>query len=467
MRDIDLKSLGVGLDGIKAALARERRPGVRRRLVAVGKILAGRSINEAARAAKATPGSVDRWLGQVRRSGFQSLLSDGRHGHAKQSMKPNQVNETRRQIATALAGPLKPQVRARLIAIDTALSGRPIDEVAASARVLPNAVKSWLRAVTYHSIAPTLARWEGRGKPRPRLLDADPVALRELAARERNPRIRKRMLAIVCVAEGMSPLDAAVSVGLQHDTVLRSMKRFRGEGVAAFQDRKIAGRPHKLNPAQLEEVGRALPERPKMSCGELRDLLWACFRVRYSLGRLRHLLKEKLGVQWKPARSHAGPVSLEARRTLAGRPKTAQKRRAATDTKNSRGRPRKLNTAQLEELRDYVLKRPETSFWRLHRLVWNCFHVRHSHASLKRLLKSEFGIVWTGSSQKLGEGLNLADLQEALADATDWRMKRRLKALIDLAMGRDADTVARANRVHLETLRNWAKGYRALHQGVT
>lgn len=214
MRGIDLKSFGVSQGEVKAALARERRPGVRRRLVAIRRILAGSSIKQAAHAARATPGSVDRWLGQIQQSGFQSLLVDGRHGHAKRRMKPGQVKETRQQIATALAGPLKPQVRARLIAIDTVLSSRSIDEAAAAARVLPNTVKDWLRVVTGDGIMPTLARWESQGQARPRLLDADPAVLRELAAKERNPRIRKRMLALALVADGRSPHDAGMSSGL-------------------------------------------------------------------------------------------------------------------------------------------------------------------------------------------------------------------------------------------------------------
>ncbi len=93
-------------------------------------------------------------------------------------------------------------------------------------------------------------------------------------------------------------------------------------------------------------------------------------------------------------------------------------------------------------------------------LVWARFQVRYSHASLKRLLKSEFGIVWTGSSKKLEVGLNLAELQVAVASAIDWRMKDRLKALTELAKGDEAETVAYSNGVHPETLRKWAKRYR-------
>jgi transposase len=434
MRHSDLISLGVSQDEVEAALAREHRSWVRKRLVAIGKILAGRSINQAAQAAKASGGSVERWIGQIQQSGFQSLLGDGRHGRPKRWMKPSKIAQTRRQIATALSGPLKPEVRARLIAVDTVLSGRRIEEAAASASVFPGTVRSWLRVVTYDGIAATLARWEGRGNLRPRQLDADPVALRELAGKEMNWRIRKRMLALACVAEGMGLLDAAVSAGLSHMTVIKSMKRFREEGVAAFQDPKSAGRPPKLTSTDLEEVGKAVSARPELSYGDLCDLIWTRFRVRYSRGRLRRLLKAELGIEWKPARCNAA-------------------------ARNPRGEPRKLSKPELEELRDYVLKRPETSFWRLHRLVWNRFRVRRSHASLKRLLKTEFGIEWTGGSTKLGQGLNLAELQGALADTTDWRMKKRLRALIDLVNGHDADTVARANSVNLETLRKWAKRY--------
>jgi hypothetical protein len=106
-------------------------------------------------------------------------------------------------------------------------------------------VKDWLRVVTYNGFALTLIKWQGQSQPRSRQLDADPVALRELAAREKNPRIRKRMLALACVAEGMTPYAASVRTGLSHNAIAARMRRFRTEGFAAFQDRKIVGRPKK------------------------------------------------------------------------------------------------------------------------------------------------------------------------------------------------------------------------------
>ena len=157
----------------------------------------------------------------------------------------------RREIAAALQARLKPKVQSRLIAVHMLLSGQPIDDAAASARVRPNAVKGWLRVLARDGIVPTLARWEGQGQARPRKLDADAVALRELAAKEKNPRIRKRMLALACVAEGMSTYDAAARTGLDHWSITKRIKRFQKEGFAAFQDKKIAGRPRKLSARNL------------------------------------------------------------------------------------------------------------------------------------------------------------------------------------------------------------------------
>src|SRR5262245_23350539 len=80
------------------------------------------------------------------------------------------------------------------------LAGEPPEEVSASVIVQPRTVKAWLRAVTRDGFVPMLAKWEARREPRPRQLDADPVAFREPGAKEKNPRIRKRVLALAYVA---------------------------------------------------------------------------------------------------------------------------------------------------------------------------------------------------------------------------------------------------------------------------
>jgi transposase len=211
-------------------------------------------------------------------------------------MTPAQVKEARRQIATALMQPLKPQVRARLVAVDLVLSGKPMAEVAASAQVLPNAVRTWLRVISRSGVDASVARWQVDRRLRPGKLDVEPATLHELAAKEINPRVRKRIRALACVAEGMSSYDAEVKTGLNHWAIIKRVGRFREEGVAAFQDKKIAGRPRKLSTAQFQELPLDVLARPGMGLQQLRDLIWARFRVRYSLTNLRRLLKKEFAM---------------------------------------------------------------------------------------------------------------------------------------------------------------------------
>jgi transposase len=83
----------------------------------------------------------------------------------------------------------------------------------------------------------------------------------------------------------------------------------------------------------------------------------------------------------------------------AAEPGTGQEQdaRAAPplNARKSRGRPRKLIAAQLDELRDHVLRSPPMSYRQLGDLVQALFHVHYSHASLKRLLKEQLGVVCT------------------------------------------------------------------------
>ena len=307
---IDLNALPIRRDEVAAALANEKRRRVRKRLLVIDAILDGKSIEEAAQAANATRAMVERCLKRVHQSGLQSLFCDRRCRPFKWRMTAHRVEATRRAIAAALARPLGANVRLRLLAVEMVLSGRPIDEVARTVHVLPGAVRTWLRDVSRDGFAPTLARWEGQGKPRPRQLNADPVALRELAAKEMNPRVRRRMLALACVAEGMSPLDAAVSAGLNHGTVLKSMKRFREEGISAFGDKKHSARARKLSLLQIQQIQAELLRNPNMGDRELPAFLLERFGVRYTFAGLRALLNREFGIVWRDGRFTQAPKTM-------------------------------------------------------------------------------------------------------------------------------------------------------------
>jgi transposase len=66
--------------------------------------------------------------------------------------------------------------------------------------------------------------------------------------------------------------------------------------LAARLDRKIGGRPTKLNAAQLQELRSEVLGRPDMSYWQLRDLVWARFRLQYSVSNLRRLLRTELQI---------------------------------------------------------------------------------------------------------------------------------------------------------------------------
>lgn len=235
---------------IGAALAGEQRARVRKRLIAVQAALSGETLSAAASAAGAYPSSVDRWLLRMRQSGCAALLQDGSVGRPRQrEMTVEDVKLAREEMKSALKRRLKWRLRLRLIAIDMVLSGRSTEEAAATAHVRPGTVRGWLAMLRHKGIVEMIGESEGRF--RPRKLEADGATLRTLAANERNPRIRKRMLALAYVADGMGVEDAAVKVGLNRSTVDERIKRFQKEGLAGLQDKARAGRPSKLTRPQL------------------------------------------------------------------------------------------------------------------------------------------------------------------------------------------------------------------------
>jgi transposase len=297
MSRIDLNSLGVSLNEVEAALELERRPEVRKRLLALKHVLAGKTIHAAKRAAGVTWESVRRWVVQVQQGGLDAILADAHSGLAKRKLPPAHLEALQQDIDRAIEQPLKPHVRSRLVAIRAVLSGRASKEAAATAQVNPTTVGRWLDTVRRSGLAAALERWERRPPEGRFTLEADPAMLRTLAAQEKNARIRKGILALAEVADGKSALTAAMNTGTSHSTLLTRVKRFQEEGLAACHDRQPSGRPKKLTQAQLEELRLAVLGRPEMSYDQLRDFIHARFGARYSFPGLQLLLKREFGIE--------------------------------------------------------------------------------------------------------------------------------------------------------------------------
>jgi transposase len=130
----------------------------------------------------------------------------------------------------------------------------------------------------------------------PYKLVADPGVLRDMAGGEKNPRIRKHMLALAIMAEGHSAATASVRTNVDHSAILRRARRIQEEGMAALRDRAPIGRPRKVTQTELEELHRVVLDRPGMTYPQLRDFVHSRFGVRYSILGLKLLLKRDLAI---------------------------------------------------------------------------------------------------------------------------------------------------------------------------
>ena len=73
--------------------------------------------------------------------------------------------------------------------------------------------------------------------------DRGPQELRGLARRERDGRVRSRLLALANALDGMSRGDAARLAGMDRQTLRDWVHRYNAEGVAGLRDRPRPGRP--------------------------------------------------------------------------------------------------------------------------------------------------------------------------------------------------------------------------------
>jgi transposase len=292
MTNKEFPSFPISKKEIAAALAAELRPWVRKRLVAIHAVIEGRNLTDAAAATGTSAAGVCKWLRQARQDGCAALLRDGRaERHHLPLMTPEQVTTFRHEIEAALAGPLAGPQRQRLAAIQLALSGQFAD-AAAAAHVKPRTVAGWLFTLRRYGITPFLPK-DRRAALHVR---ADVDQLHALAAAEKNPNIRKRILALSYVALGVPIYDAAIAARVSTRTVYTAMRRFQREGIAAFRNKPCPGGRVRLAPGQLRAVAGIVRDDPAITPGELRARIRAEFDVHYTPAGLKNMLKKQLGI---------------------------------------------------------------------------------------------------------------------------------------------------------------------------
>src|SRR3954453_3752719 len=86
--------------------------------------------------------------------------------------------------------------------------------------------------------------------------------MRREAARCRDARAARRMLALALVLEGASREEAARAAGLERQTLRDWVHRYNEEGLAGLGDRPRSGRKPRLTPEQEAELATAVERGP-------------------------------------------------------------------------------------------------------------------------------------------------------------------------------------------------------------
>ena len=88
------------------------------------------------------------------------------------------------------------------------------------------------------------------------------LALQDEIRRSPDARYDHRLHGVLLVAEGLSCRRAAEMLGDSPGTVVNWIRRFEQSGFGGLNDQEGRGRPSRLGPSQLKQVGTALRRSP-------------------------------------------------------------------------------------------------------------------------------------------------------------------------------------------------------------
>jgi len=86
--------------------------------------------------------------------------------------------------------------------------------------------------------------------------------LRVAAAKAKDAKAARRMLAIALVLEGVDRKTAAESCGMDRQTLRDWVHRYNAEGLEGLSDRRSAGPAPRLSPEQKAELAQMVREGP-------------------------------------------------------------------------------------------------------------------------------------------------------------------------------------------------------------
>ena len=154
-------------------------------------------------------------------------------------------------------------------------------------------------------------------------LDYTAMQLRELASRERDGAVVRRLLAIAAVLDGDSRTEAAKHNGMDRQTLRDWVHRYNAESVDGLHSRDVPGRPPALSEEQREELRQMVLDGPdpkrhhvvRWRCADLRDEIEARWSVRLHVRSVGKLLKRLKMTRLQPRPYHPR-VDLAAQETF-------------------------------------------------------------------------------------------------------------------------------------------------------
>ena len=145
-------------------------------------------------------------------------------------------------------------------------------------------------------------------------LDHTASELRAIAARTRDGRVARRLLALALILDGHDRREAARVSGMDRQTLRDWVIRFNETGVAGLANRAVPGRTPRLSTAQLAEVKAIVLAGPDLEkhgvvrwrCVDLQGVIADRFGVRFHEATVGKLLGKLNLTRLQPRPAHPG-----------------------------------------------------------------------------------------------------------------------------------------------------------------
>lgn len=155
--------------------------------------------------------------------------------------------------------------------------------------------------------------------------DTTAAELRSIAARTRDSKAARRLLAIAMVIDGADRTSAATACGMDRQTLRDWVHRFNDEGVDGLSNRRVPGPSRALSEAQMAELAGWVEAGANVEtdgvvrwrCVDLKDRIKERFGIDYherTIGKLLAAL-ELVRISVRPQHPNSNPAAQEAFKT--------------------------------------------------------------------------------------------------------------------------------------------------------